>query len=49
MTKETEDIVMDERLIPEIKNRWDKCRIEAAARGFDALMVVGQGTERVGI
>ncbi|MDD4679993.1 MAG: Xaa-Pro peptidase family protein [Clostridia bacterium] len=39
---------MDERLIYEINIRWDKCRIEAAARGFDALMVVGQGTERAG-
>lgn len=39
---------MDERLKREIANRWKKCRNEAAARGFDALVIVGQGSERSG-
>ncbi len=39
---------MDERLKEEIKQRWKKCADEAAARGFDALLVVGQGAERAG-
>ncbi len=39
---------MDKRLMVEIKERQQKCRVEASKRGFDALMIIGQGPTKTG-